>query len=474
MTAVTGTMKHHFLLLLLIPLLLAACDPAPLSVLHPLENGFGLDLGPWVTLSGTDPYRLCVSWLSCCRERSWLALSIDSTALTQTLEAQNDGVLHHACVPLEPGQTLFYRPQSGRAPFGDTVFSVRAPDPDQSLRLVILGDVQPVDPVTVASATLLFDRVREEAPDWVVQCGDIVQNGDEAVSWSRLLLLLPRMADSTPLALVPGNHDLRHDDGVTWTAGFPQDFVDGLDRRHRVLRVGGARFFLLDAFYGPLSGKDLSWLERELYEAREAGHWRFVFLHGAILSSGMEGSDRDLQRQLIPLFDRTRVHAVFYGHDHMFEHYEVTYGPWMFSPDHEPDGRPIHYFLTGGGGAKLEHEYGIIDRSTTIANQILHHRETGESRTFKFRRQAWNPSRVNELADPAWSPRGLAYYHDCSQDCYQEDSAFWGQRYGENVLHYLTLELDEREAVVTARYPDGSVMSGPDGQNPQTWRIPRE
>ena len=81
---------------------------------------------------------------------------------------------------------------------------------------------------------------------------------------------------------------------------------------------------------------------------------------------------------------------------------------------------------------------------------------------------------MNELADPAWSPGGAAYFHDCSETCHQEDSAFWGQRYGENVMHYLTLDLEDREAVVTARYPDGSVLSGPDGLTPQTWRIQRE
>lgn len=470
-------MKHPvclLLFLLIVPFGLSACEPAALAARHPLEPGFGLDLGPWVTLAGTDPYRICVSWLSGRRERSWLAFSLDSTTLARTQETLDDGVLHHACLPLEPGQTLFYRPQSARDPFGDKLFSVRAPDPDLPLRLVILGDVQPVDAGTMASAALLFDRVREEAPDWVVQVGDIVQNGDEAVSWSRLLSVLPRMAGGTALALVPGNHDLRQDDGVTWTAGFPQDFEPGLDRRHRVLRVADARFVLLDAFYGALSERDLAWLEKELADACDAGSWRFVFLHGAILSSGMEGSDRELQRQLIPLFDRTRVHAVFYGHDHMYEHYEVTYGPWLFAPDHEPVGRPIHYFLTGGGGARLEHEYGLTERPTSIVSVPFYNRDTGSSRLFRFARRSWDSARVNELADPAWSPGGAAYYHDCSEACYQEDSAFWGQRYGENVLHYLTLDLDGPEAVVTARYPDGSVMAGPDGQTPQTWRIPRE
>jgi hypothetical protein len=158
----------------------------------------------------------------------------------------------------------------------------------------------------------------------------------------------------------------------------------------------------------------------------------------------------------------------------MFEHYEVTYGPWVFSADDEPSGEPIHYFLTGGGGARLEFEYGLLERPVTTSEATYHNIDTGEDRTFHFERRPWDDGRINELAEPAWSPGGAAYFHDCTTACYQDDAGFWGQHYGENVLHYLTLDVSAEEAVVTARYPDGSVMSGPDGMNPQTWRILRE
>ncbi|MBU1068041.1 metallophosphoesterase [Myxococcota bacterium] len=464
-------MRLPFFALLLIPFTLFACEPATLSSMEPLRQGTGFDLGPWVTLVSADPFRICISWLSANREAAALVFSIDSTNLSRSTDADDDGTLHSVCLALTPGSTLFYRPESTRHPYAEDLFSVHAPEPAWPLNIVVLGDIQPVDGSTMASAALMLERVHEENPDWVIHCGDSLQNGSELASWERLLTVLPRLAAGTPLALVPGNHDVRYDDGASWAAGFPQEFEPGLDRRHRVLRAMDARLFLIDAFYGPMSERDFAWLEKELADAQKAGLWRFVFFHGSILSSGMENTDTELQRQLIPLFDRTRVHAVFYGHDHMFEHYEVAYGPWVFDADHEPSGRPIHYFLTGGGGARLEHEYGLLERPTAYSEQNLHNVDTGEDRVFTFERRPWDGARINELADPAWSRDGGAYYHDCTQACYQDDAAFWGHRYGENVLHYLTLEIGQSEAVITARYPDGSVMAGPDGMNPQTWRI---
>lgn len=220
---------------------------------------------------------------------------------------------------------------------------------------------------------------------------------------------------------------------------------------------------MLQAYYGPLSARDLRWLTRVLGQALLDEAWRFVFFHGSILSSGTENTDQALRAQLVPLFDRAKVHAVFYGYDHFYEHYEVTYGPWLFDPGHRPTGHRVHYFLTGGGGARLEHEYGLLDpkkmRRTT--KQELVHAETGERRTFRFARRPWNPDRVNPQADPEWSRGGAAWYQDCAEEVYQDDAAFWGHRYGENVLHYLTLEVGEDEALVAVRYPDGSVLMKP-------------
>jgi len=464
----------RLLLLLVLSSFMLGCEPSTLSSMEPLKQGLGVDLGPWVTLVGADPFRICISWLSAGHEGASLAFSINSTVLSRSLEAETDGALRRVHLNLVPGETLFYRPESDRHPFGEQLFSVKVPDFAWPLKLVVLGDLQPVDDSTLESSSMILDRIREEAPDWVVQVGDALQNGSEAVSWEYLLAVLPRLAEGTAMAMVPGNHDVRYDEGVSWAAGFHQEFMPGLDGRHRVLRYMESRFFLLDAFYGPLSEEDFSWLEKELEAARDAGHWRFVFFHGSILSSGMENMDPGLQRQLIPLFDRMRVHAVFYGHDHMFEHYEVAYGPWVFSPDHEPTGAPIHYFLTGGGGARLESEYGILSRPESTRSEVFHNLETGVDRNFTFTKRSWNAGRINELAETNWSRGEGAFYHDCSEECFQDDAAFWGQRYGENVLHYLTLEIFEKEAVVTARYPDGSVMAGPDGVNPQTWRILRE
>ena len=464
-------------LLLMIPFLtlLMGCEPASLTVMEPLRRGVGLDVGPWVTLISVEPFRVCISWLTASDSvQSMMTYILDEGPET-IITSEDDGCLHRVCMDLPAGARLRFRPAHTTPSMEkDAFFTLVTPSAGKPMKLVVLGDIQPRDESTEASASLVLDAVRREEPDWVIQVGDALQDGSEAVSWRHLLAVLPRLGAEIPLALVPGNHDIRHDDGASWTLGFAQPVAPDVDRRHRILDAGQARFFLLDAFYGALTPRDFAWLEARLEEALSAGLWRFVFFHGSILSSGMENMDLDLQEQLIPLFDRMRVHAVFYGHDHMYEHHELTYGPWLFSPDHLPAGHRVHYFLTGGGGARLEHEYGLMTRPETSYSRTLHDAQTGLERDFRFSRRHWNDDQVNELADPAWSRGGLAWFHDCSVECYQDDSLFWGQRYGENVLHYLTLEIDGDRAVVSARYPDGSIMSGPDGTDDQVFVIERE
>ena len=165
-----------------------------------------------------------------------------------------------------------------------------------------------------------------------------------------------------------------------------------------------------------------------------------------------------------------------HGHDHMYEHYLYTYGAsgLFHSPDHDWPHQAVHYWETGGGGAALEHEYGLVDAAEPIVvNRRWWDDALGDYRLVPVERLPWNPSRFVANVAETWTPGGRAYYHDSAVEPYQDDMALYGQEYGENTLHYMQMDIAPGSVTVSARYPDGVLLTGPNGDQPQEWVFSR-
>ena len=106
------------------------------------------------------------------------------------------------------------------------------------------------------------------------------------------------------------------------------------------------RFFALESTY--LVPEQVAWLEKELKVS--GSHWKIVFLHHPLYSSGeRHGSDVKLREVLEPLFLKYNVSLVLQGHDHFYERLKPQKG--------------IEYFVVGSGG-KLR--AGNIDSSSGL------------------------------------------------------------------------------------------------------------
>jgi len=82
----------------------------------------------------------------------------------------------------------------------------------------------------------------------------------------------------------------------------------------------------------------------------------FVYFHHPPFSGGKHGSDLNVQRFLVPLFEEYGVDIVFSGHDHDYQRIGPING--------------ILYIVTGGGGAPL---YGVERNPAIKCFRILHH-----------------------------------------------------------------------------------------------------
>ncbi len=168
---------------------------------------------------------------------------------------------------------------------------------------------------------------------------------------------------------------------------------------------------------------------------------------------------------------------MFYGHDHAYEHYSYEYG-WnglLHDPAHASwEHNKVEYFLTGGGGGALEYEYGVTRRSTETFSLEWYDTNQGGWTTKTYERRPWDSKKLmNNTGNPDFepAPNGLQYYQDPREEIYQDDVVEYGLQYGENTLHYMTVEIDGGTCTISTHYPNGDILTGPRGDLPQVFTL---
>jgi len=111
-------------------------------------------------------------------------------------------------------------------------------------------------------------------------------------------------------------------------------------KRYYAFRKGEVAFFALDSNY--MDPKQLDWLDQNLKSSQ--GTWKICFFHHPLFNDGRHhGPDIDLRSQLLPLFERYGVNAVFSGHEHVYE---------RIKPENN-----IYYFVLGNSGKLMTHDF---------------------------------------------------------------------------------------------------------------------
>lgn len=197
---------------------------------------------------------------------------------------------------------------------------------------VAYGDTRS-DPAAHARVIREIIRLR---PEFVLQSGDLVDNGRDPAQWAEFDRITRPLRDAR-IAYYParGNHD--KDTLYPSHVREPFDSGDRATRLFYAFTRHGNRFLMVDSEedYAPGS-RQYVWLERELARARNLYASTFVMFHEGPFSIGPHGPTRAAQEYLHPLFVRYRPRAVFCGHDHLY--YRTV-----------RDG--VTYIVTGGGGA---------------------------------------------------------------------------------------------------------------------------
>ena len=187
--------------------------------------------------------------------------------------------------------------------------------------------------LAVARAQFLVSSINRFKPDFVVHLGDIVHpipaldSHQDAVATARQIF-----ADlEAEFHALPGNHDI----GDKPNAWLPAPIVDESSHQvfqsswgdlYRSFSHAACQFVLLDT---PVMNtgferekQQLSWLIRELEQARQSGKRIFIFLHYPLFicdpneATHYDNLDEPARSQLLKLFEEYSVEAVFAGHVH--------------------------------------------------------------------------------------------------------------------------------------------------------------
>jgi hypothetical protein len=226
------------------------------------------------------------------------------------------------------------------------VFCTWAGAQQDTLTFAVFGDCRPGAEYYSPVMRKLAADMATQHPAFVLGTGDYIQGAsDEAkVRWQWqgfFESLAPLQAfGKIPVALAPGNHDIR---GSKTNQRIFEEYFDG---RYYSFDRGKYHIILLDTeepgFEGRIAGKQLEWLKQDLAASRGAA-LTFVALHRPLYPTGVHRGDSldshpDERDALHRLFVQEGVDCVFAGHEHLFNR-------------QRKDG--VDYIITAGAGAPL-------------------------------------------------------------------------------------------------------------------------
>lgn len=314
----------------------AAAAPAPAE-----ERLFG---GPYVT--DVTPNSAVLNWvLRGNRPASGQAVDVSPAA-------QGWRVLHSKVSSLRPFTTYYYDVLRNGSSEGMGQFTT-PPNSSSNFTFAVYGDTRSRLDVQREIA----NKLAGQSPAFVVHTGDMVADGNNAQMWPQFFEASKELLRKVALFPALGNHEKN-------TPFFAQFFPHPTS--YYSFDWGDVHVAVLNSDVGTVARspaerdrfwrEQLDWLERDLAAASSA-RFRFVALHHTPYTAigNRQAAAQKLAAQVVPIFRKYRVQAVFSGHDHNYQR-------------HVADG--IQYLVTGGGGAPLYEANSPIPGITQKVNKI--------------------------------------------------------------------------------------------------------
>lgn len=168
-----------------------------------------------------------------------------------------------------------------------------------------------------------------EDADFILNTGDLVDNGNDFVEWKRMFNTAADSLMDTAMMSASGNHEERGDYALVNNFVFSnlpeQDATTGVyySFDYNTAHVAVLNTNDLNDSNG-LSDAQIQWLTEDMNASEKA--WKFVALHKAPYSNGSHFDDEDvvaIRAQLMTLMAELDIDVVFQGHDHVYMRTDV-------------------------------------------------------------------------------------------------------------------------------------------------------
>lgn len=233
---------------------------------------------------------------------------------------------------LKRGSTYYYQAFPGEA--GKGSFKT-PPEGESQFQFVVYGDTRTRHDV---HRTVIAAILRLANPDFVMHTGDLVADGNDPSLWPIFFDAERELLRNAAFFPSLGNHERGAANYFDFLSAKPYYSFDWGSAHFTVINSdienAGSTQADREAFWQ----EQTRWLENDLRESQKAD-FRFLFAHHPPMTAVKRRQGNNPQMTALePMFERYRVSAGFFGHDHNYQHYLKN---------------GVHYFITGGGGAPL-------------------------------------------------------------------------------------------------------------------------
>jgi 3',5'-cyclic AMP phosphodiesterase CpdA len=186
--------------------------------------------------------------------------------------------------------------------------------------------------------TVIEGVLKYANPDFVIHTGDLVADGSDTSLWPIFFDIERELLRKIAFYPSLGNHEHNASNYADYMDAPPYYSFDWGSAHFAIIDSDIANFAKTESGRQAFWMEQTRWLENDMLNSQKAD-LRFVFAHHPPMTAvKSRQGDNPHMTSLELLFQRYKVNAGFFGHDHNYQHYLKN---------------GIHYFVTGGGGAPL-------------------------------------------------------------------------------------------------------------------------
>lgn len=226
-----------------------------------------------------------------------------------------------------------------------------APTGAEPYRFVVFGDTRTRHEM---HRKVVDAIVKHGTPDFVLHTGDLVSDGSDSGLWPIFFDIERQLLRNTAFYPALGNHERNSREFYEYFQVGPPFYSFNWGNGHFAVinsDLGNAATSATarEAFWA----EQTRWLEDDLTRNQKAD-FRFVIAHHPPFSAVTSRQEFNKNMTaLVPLFEKFKVTAGFFGHDHNYQR-------------HVKNG--IQYIITGGGGAPL---YDVAKPDPEVTKMVM-------------------------------------------------------------------------------------------------------